>query len=254
MRLDQYLVQQGWVPSRTKAQEMIERGDVRVFIKGENIQAKASLWVDEDVQVILLSDELCKFVSRAGLKLEGALNRTGLKVDKRFFLDVGQSTGGFTDCLLQRGAEVVVGIDSGHGQLHEKIRHHDRVIYFENINARELQNLPIVTAHFPDEGFDGIVMDVSFISQRILWESTLPFLKAGGDFLSLVKPQFEVGIQHLDKRGIVQDDSLFTVVKCDIVEGLKNLNMEVVDYFPSAVEGRDGNQEFFVYAVKKGIM
>lgn len=254
MRLDQYLVQMGWAPSRTKAQEMIERGDVRVFIKGQIVDVKSSLIVDDETRIVLLSEELNKYVSRAGLKLEGALKRTGLLVSKKIFLDVGQSTGGFTDCLLQHGAEVVIGLDTGHGQLHEKIRGHNKVIYFENINARELQNLPVVTSHFPDEGFDGIVMDVSFISQRILWNSTLPYLKRDGDFISLVKPQFEVGIHHLDKRGVVADESLFTVVKCDIVEGLKNLNFEVIDYFPSGVEGRDGNQEFFVYAKKKGIM
>ena len=200
----------------------------------------------------MVSDELNKFVSRAGLKLESALQKSGLDPRKRIFLDVGQSTGGFTDCLLQFGAEVVIGIDTGQGQLHDKIRNHEKVIYFENINARELQNLPLITSHFPEEGFDGIVMDVSFISQKILWHSTLPYLKVGGDFLSLVKPQFEVGIQNLDKKGIVKDQELFTVVKCEIVEGLKNLNMEVIDYFPSGLEGRDGNQEFFVYARKKG--
>jgi len=251
MRLDQYLVQMGWAASRTKAQEMIERGDVRVFVKGDIIDAKASHVVDDQTRVVLVSNELGKYVSRAGLKLEGALERLKLPIQGRLFLDVGQSTGGFTDCLLQRGAEVVVGLDTGHGQLHDKIKNHDRVIAFEGINARELQNLPVVTAHFPDEGFDGIVMDVSFISQKILWHSTLPYLKAGGDFLALVKPQFELGPQQLAKGGIVTEESLFTVVKCEIVEGLKNLNMEVVDYFPSELEGRDGNQEFFVYAKKK---
>lgn len=254
MRLDQYLVQMGWAASRTKAQEMIERGDVRVFVRGDIVDVKPSFAVDDQTRVVLVNDELGKYVSRAGLKLEGALKRTQMSVNKKFFLDVGQSTGGFTDCLLQAGAEVVIGIDTGHGQLHEKIKKHDRVICFEGINARELQNLPIVTAHFPDAGFDGIVMDVSFISQRILWNSTLPYLKPGGDFLALVKPQFELGPQHLDKGGIVRDDSLFTVVKCEIVEGLKNLNMEVIDYFASEVEGRDGNQEFFVYAKKKGVI
>jgi 23S rRNA (cytidine1920-2'-O)/16S rRNA (cytidine1409-2'-O)-methyltransferase len=246
MRLDQYIVQSGWAPSRSKAQEMIERGDVRVFSKGVSVEPKASLTVDDHVRVMLVSAELNKFVSRAGLKLERALDRTGIEVKKKFFLDVGQSTGGFTDCLLQNGAEVVIGIDVGHGQLHEKIRKHDKVIFFENVNARELQNLPVITSHFPDEGFDGIVMDVSFTSQKILWASTLPYLKKGGYFLSLVKPQFEIGMRKLD-----EDESLELVVKCEIVEGLKNLNFEVIDYFPSEVEGRDGTQEFFVYAEKK---
>jgi len=254
MRLDQYIVQMGWAPSRTKAQEMIDRGDVRVFIKGSIVDAKPALIVDDQTRVVMVSHELVKYVSRAGLKLEGALRRTDIPIKGRFFLDVGQSTGGFTDCLLQKGAEVVIGLDTGHGQLHEKIRGHDRVIYFENLNARELQNLPVVTSHFPDDGFDGIVMDVSFISQKVLWTSTLPYLKVGGDFLSLVKPQFEVGIHNLDKNGIVKDEDLFTVVKCEIVEGLKNLNMEVIDYFPSEVEGRDGNKEFFVHAKKKGVV
>lgn len=254
MRLDQYVVQMGWSPSRTKAQEMIERGDVRVFVKGIIVDAKPSLIVDESIRVIVVSQELNKYVSRAGLKLESALVRTQVNVVGKIILDVGQSTGGFSDCLLQAGAEVVIGIDSGHGQLHDNIKQHAKIIAFENINARELQNLPVVTSHFPDAGFDGIVMDVSFISQKILWHSCLPFLKVSGDFLSLVKPQFEVGIQNLDKNGVVRDENLFTVVKCEIVEGLKNLNMEVIDYFPSAVQGRDGNQEFFVHARKKGVL
>lgn len=246
MRLDQYIVQMGWAPSRTKAQEMIERGDVRVIAKGESVEAKASLVVDDKIRVMLVSNELNKFVSRAGLKLEKAMQRTKLDVKGKLFLDVGQSTGGFTDCLLQSGAEVVIGLDVGHGQLHEKIRSHDKVIFFENINARELQNLPVITSHFPDGGFDGIVMDVSFTSQKILWASTLPYLKKGGYFLSLVKPQFEIGLTPLE-----DEDSIFTVVKCEIVEGLKNLNFEVIDYFPSEVEGREGAQEFFVLAQKK---
>lgn len=246
MRLDQFIVQSGWAPSRSKAQEMIERGDVRVFVKGISVEPKASMPVDDKVRVMLVSAELNKFVSRAGLKLERALDRTGLEVKKKFFLDVGQSTGGFTDCLLQNGAEVVIGLDVGHGQLHDKIKNHEKVIFFENVNARELQNLPIITSHFPDEGFDGIVMDVSFTSQKILWPSTLPYLKKGGHFLSLVKPQFEIGIRKLD-----EDESPELVVKCEIVEGLKNLNFDVIDYFPSEVEGRDGTQEYFVYAQKK---
>jgi len=254
MRLDQYIVQMGWSPSRTKAQEMIERGDIRVFVKGTIVDAKPSLEVDDTIRVIVVSQELNKYVSRAGLKLESALARTQVSISGKIILDVGQSTGGFSDCLLQSGAEVVIGIDSGHGQLHENIKKHSQVIAFENINARELQNLPVVTSHFPDAGFDGIVMDVSFISQKILWPSCLPYLKASGDFLSLVKPQFEVGIQNLDKNGVVKDENLFTIVKCEIVEGLKNLNMEVIDYFPSVIQGRDGNQEFFVHARKKGVL
>ena len=246
MRLDQYVIQMGWAPSRSKAQEMIERGDIRVFVKGQNVEPKSSIDVDDHVRVMLVSTELNKFVSRAGLKLERALDRAQVHVKGKFFLDVGQSTGGFTDCLLQRGAEVVIGLDVGHGQLHEKIRNHDKVIFFENINARELQNLPVITSHFPDDGFDGIVMDVSFTSQKILWASTLPYLKKGGHFLSLVKPQFEIGLRKLE-----DEDSLFTVVKCEIVEGLKNLNFEVIDYFPSDIEGREGQQEFFVHAQKK---
>ena len=251
MRLDQYIVHMGWSPSRTKAQEMIERGDVKVLLQGESIDPKASLEITDDHRVLVTSQELNKFVSRGGLKLEAALERTQVKTLGKFFLDVGQSTGGFTDCLLQSGAEVVIGLDSGHGQLHENIKNHKKVIFFENVNARELQNLPIITSHFPDSGFDGIVMDVSFISQKVLWASCLPYLKTEGDFLSLVKPQFEVGINYLDKNGIVKDENLFTVVKCEIVEGLKNLNMEVIDYFPCKLPGRDGNQEFFVHAKKR---
>ena len=155
-------------------------------------------------------------------------------------LDVGQSTGGFTDCLLQRCAAHVVGVDVGHDQLHAKIRNDARVTGIEGVNARTLQNV--------GEPFDLIVADVSFISLTKVLPQWPALLHEGGRVLSLVKPQFEVGADNLARGGIVRDDSLYAVVEKTIRKSCFDAGLIVLDYFDSSITGGDGNREFFIYA------
>jgi 23S rRNA (cytidine1920-2'-O)/16S rRNA (cytidine1409-2'-O)-methyltransferase len=167
-------------------------------------------------------------------------------------LDVGLSTGGFTDCLLQRGVKNIIGIEVGHGQTHPRIANDTRVRIFEGVNARNLRSSAEVVKNFPPKGFDLIVMDVSFISMTLIVSEVLPYLGQRGFFLGLVKPQFEVGPQNLSKGGLVKDISLHSEVEKKIRAVLEKEKMNVMDYFPSELEGKDGNQEYFVLARSLG--
>jgi len=166
-------------------------------------------------------------------------------------LDVGISTGGFSDCLLQKGAAQILGVDVGHGQLHSSLVHHPRLKHLEGLNAREIDQNPEVKALMPEGGFDLIVMDVSFISISLIIPKLSPLLKAGGHLLSLVKPQFEVGHKGLGKGGLVKDPGLYSVVEDKVRSLCQSSGMSVKDYFNSPIEGKDGNREFFIFAQKK---
>lgn len=241
MRADVLLVERGLAPSRTAAQRLIAAG--HVFTRDGSARAaltKPSATVHDDAQIEIEASELDRFVSRGGLKLEGALKQVALDVNGFRCLDVGQSTGGFTDCLLQRGAAHVVGVDVGHDQLHAKIREDLRVTCVEGVNARTLQNV--------GEPFDLIVADVSFISLTKVLPQWLALLGEGGRVLSLVKPQFEVGADNLARGGIVRDESLYAVVERDIRKACIDAGLSVLAYFASTIKGGDGNREFFVYA------
>lgn len=244
MRLDQKLVELGIARSRSQAKEMIEAGNVS--LNGE-LQLKASIKVSEGDSLKVKESELTKFVSRAGLKLEAALDRVKLNPSSLKVLDIGLSTGGFSDCLLQKGAQSVVGIDVGHDQLADKLKEDDRLVSFEGINAKELSKHSDVLEKIKD--VDLIVMDVSFISiLKIIPEfSNCGFLKTPA-ILSLVKPQFELSKKDLNKQGLVKEESKYLDIKENIIFELKNLKYEVEDYFPSPIKGGDGNKEFFVYA------
>lgn len=232
---------------------------------------KASASVGDDVAVEVASNELDRYVSRGGLKLEGALERVSLAVSGFVCLDVGQSTGGFTDCLLRHGVARVVGVDVGHDQLHPSLREDSRVNCIEGVNAREL-NAGLVGAALlgltapdstsnairelvsrqtcADRSFDLIVADVSFISLTKIIAPWFDLLKPDGRVLSLVKPQFEVGAQNLGKGGIVRDESLYASVAETIRSAFVALGFQVHDYFDSSIKGGDGNREFFIYASK----
>jgi len=189
-------------------------------------------------------------VSRGGLKLEGALRHTGLDVTGAVCLDVGQSTGGFTDCLLQHGASLVVGVDVGQGQLHERLRIDPRVLAIEQCNARELSAERLVTAGGPQAAgpFDCVVGDLSFISQTLVWPALLPLLKPNGHLLMLVKPQFELQPEHIGKGGLVKDVALYARVEQRIAQACQGNGLTQRDYFESTITGGDGNREFFVWA------
>jgi len=247
MRADILLVERGLAPSRTAAQRLIAGGHVftRVGRKGTRVAlTKPGVTLDDDVAIEVEASELNRFVSRGGLKLDGALARVGLDVTGLRCLDVGQSTGGFTDCLLQRGAAQVVGVDVGHDQLHPSLRDDVRVIAIESVNAREL------TAATPGVAgnFDLIVADVSFISLTKVLPQWPALLAPGGHVLSLVKPQFEVGAENVARGGIVRDASLYAMVETSTREACAVVGLGVLDYFESPITGSDGNHEFFVYA------
>ncbi len=238
-RADQLLVEQGLAPSRTVAQRLIEAG--RVSWSGGPV-AKAALVLPLSAELAVAADETDRYVSRGGLKLAGALARTGLAVAGRVCLDVGQSTGGFTDCLLQAGAARVVGVDVGHEQLDPRLRADTRVTCIEHANARALD-----PAALPIGAFDLIVADLSFISLTLVLPRLPALLAPAGNMLLLVKPQFEVGPEHVGKGGIVRDASLYPMVADKIRQAAQAAGLRVLDYFDSPIAGTDGNREFFIW-------
>lgn len=244
LRADALLVQQGLVPSRTAAQRLIEAG--RISCDGEPI-LKPSQLLPETAQLKVAPAADGEYVSRGGLKLAGALRHTGIDVHGKHCLDIGQSTGGFTDCLLQHGAANVVGIDVGHGQLHPSLAADPRVEPHEGINARDLENLA-AAGRLHERCFDLIVADVSFISLALIIPQLPPLLTKHGDLLLLVKPQFEVGPAHVGKGGIVTDASLYPHVLERLAQCCGAHHLAVRDRFDSPITGSDGNREFFLHA------
>lgn len=246
-RLDVLLVERGLATSRSQAQALIDAGRVQ-WRQGDQWRTatKASLKLEYDCELRAELGEEQRYASRGGLKLAGALERTGIDPAGMIALDVGQSTGGFTDCLLQARAAKVVGVDVGRDQLVPSLRGDPRVVFYEGINARDLP-IEQLLAHAP-AGFDILVMDVSFISQTLILPGLPHLLKAGGQLLSLVKPQFEVGKAGIGKGGIVRDASLYQKVETDLRKMCGQLGLEVRDYFYSPITGGDGNREFFIHA------
>lgn len=253
MRLDLYLVQNKKAASRSQAQELIHGGQVYYFKENQKIiLKKPNYQVSENHPEILIeAGPVSRFVSRGGLKLEGALRHCDLTVTGFRVLDVGISTGGFTDCLLQQGASQVLGVDVGHDQLHASLRNHPQVRLLEGLNARELDQNPQVRAVTPEGGFDLVVMDVSFISIGLIIPKLPTLLKPGGFLLSLVKPQFEVGPEGLGKGGLVKDPGLYSKVEIKVRSLCQTAGLSVKDYFSSPIEGKDGNREFFIFAQKE---
>lgn len=247
-RADELLVQHGLAPSRSAAQRLIRRGAVRwLSADGWVTPTKAGDDLPPGCQMEIADDAELRYVSRGGLKLEAALGHTGFAVRGMTCLDVGQSTGGFTDVLLQRGAASVVGIDVGHGQLHARLRSDPRVRALEGINARYLRPEQLGEA-LPAGGFDLIVGDLSFISLTLVLPALAPLLGARGELLMLVKPQFELQPADIGKGGLVKDSSAYARVEARLREGCGQAGLTVLDYFDSAIAGGDGNREFFVRA------
>lgn len=251
-RADDLLVQQGLAPTRSAAQRLIRRGAVRwLSPSGWAAPAKAGDDLPPGCRMEVADDAELRYVSRGGLKLEAALDHTGLAVLGMTCLDVGQSTGGFTDVLLQRGATRVVGIDVGHGQLHMKLRTDRRVQALEGINARHLRTDQLGEA-FPAGGFDLIVGDLSFISLTLVLPALAPLLGPHGELLMLVKPQFELQPAQIGKGGLVKDAASYAVVERRLREACAAAGLAVRDWFDSALAGGDGNREFFVRAARDG--
>jgi len=246
LRADALLVQRGQAASRTQAQRLI--GEGRVFADGKAV-GKPSLELPADAALRVVEDDSDRYVSRGGLKLAGALTTTGITVSGKTCLDVGQSTGGFTDCLLQAGAAGVVGVDVGHGQLHGKLKADARVTALEGINCRALTTADLGKA-LPANGFDLIVGDVSFISMTLVLPQLPALLAADGDLLLLIKPQFEVGPHNIGKGGIVRDPSLYREVEGRFLDLARQLGLTAKAWLDSPITGGDGNREFFIWLKK----
>ena len=239
VRLDQLLVKRSLAPSRERAQALILAGVVRV--DGDPVRRSADS-VAEDAELSV--DAGPRFVSRGGEKLDAALDELGLAVSGRVALDIGSSTGGFTDCLLQRGAARVYAVDVGKGQLEWKLRNDPRVVVMEGINAREGVTLP--------EQVDLIVADVSFISLRLVLPPSLSHVRAGGDVLAMVKPQFEAGREAVGRGGIVREIAPRVDAVIAVSERLNAEGVPVIAVVPSRLPGREGNREIFVHARRGG--
>lgn len=240
-RLDVLLVERGLAPSRERAQAILLAGNVRV--NGKRID-KPGVRLATDV-LIELAGEGLRYSSRGGLKLEGALEDFSVTAQDRTCLDVGSSTGGFTDCLLQHGARRVYAVDVTTNQLDWKLQKDSRVVAIER-NARYLKTQDV------GELADLVTMDVSFISVNKVIPAITTLAQIGGDFLILIKPQFELEKRLVGKGGIVRDSALQEKAVASVVSAATALGLEIVGVRPSRVTGTEGNQEFFLHARRSG--
>ena len=241
VRLDKLLVDRGLAASRERAQSMILAGKVLV---DEQKLSKAGAQVGEDCSIRLLGENL-KYVSRGGLKLEHALEHWNIAVSGKVCLDVGASTGGFTDCLLQYGAARVIAVDTGYGQMDFKLRQNARVRLLEKTNARYL------TREAVGVNVELIVMDVSFISATLVLPAVIaaafPEECTGKQVVVLVKPQFEAGREHVGKGGIVRDEIAQKAAVDKVRSALSSLGVIRTDTIESPILGAEGNREFLLY-------
>ena len=237
MRLDSFLADNGACDSRTDAKNFILAGAVNVNGK---VVKKPSFEVlgTEDIRVDKSSK---KYVSRGGLKLEGALQAFNIDPTGAIAIDVGASSGGFTDCLLQKGAVRVIAVDSGYGQIAEKLRFDERVTVIENYNARYMKPSDFVFT--PTLA----VMDVSFISAKLIIPAVYHVLADNGVFVCLIKPQFEVGRAGLNKKGIVKNDTLRKSAVDDVTSFASHIGFSTVSIIESPILGGDGNVEYLAY-------
>ena len=244
IRVDLLAVQRGLAPTRSAAARLIESGALRVR-HGDTwrVARKAGDPVDDDCTLEVTDDAEIRFVSRGGLKLEAAIARCGIDVSGMTCLDIGQGTGGFTDVLLQRGATHVVGVEVGHGQVHARLAADRRVTVLEGVNARHLE-----AAQLPVGQFDLVVGDLSFISLTLVLPALLPLMN--GDLLLLVKPQFELQRVDIGKGGLVKSPAAYGHVEAKLRKACANHGLVVRDWFTSAIDGGDGNREFFLRAAR----
>ena len=242
IRVDLYLSANGYSKSRTSAQKSIREGCVEI---DGVIVRKESDRIDETREHNVKIIATCPYVSRGGLKLEAALNAFSVDVRGLSALDIGASTGGFTDCLLQHGASKVCALENGSGQLDEKLRNDPRVYSVENVNARHLNAsmLPFQPSL--------VVMDVSFISQTLILPVLHDIMDPDSLFISLVKPQFEVGRQAIGKGGIVKDEKSAKDALLHVIECAGSCGIGIEGYIDSPIPGGDGNKEYLIFGRKK---
>jgi 23S rRNA (cytidine1920-2'-O)/16S rRNA (cytidine1409-2'-O)-methyltransferase len=237
IRLDVALVDSGLAPSRERARGLILAG--RVAVDGQVI-AKAGAQVTVD-SLLAIAQPDHPYVGRGGVKLAGALDTFAIDPTGRRALDIGASTGGFTDVLLQRGAASVVALDVGHGQLAWRLRNDPRVLVREGVNARAL------TSDDVPQAVDLVTIDVAFISLRYIFPALPPFLSGQADVVALVKPQFEAGREEVGKRGLVTDPLVHDAVIARVTEAAETNGLRRLAMTPSPITGATGNQEFFLH-------
>ncbi len=238
MRLDIYLTQNGFSDSRTKAKAILEEN--RVIVNGKSI-TKASFDVAETDKVEVIPSEKTEYVGRGGFKLEKALQEFNVSPKGLICADIGASTGGFTQCLLMGGAKKVYAVDSGTNQLAEKVRQDSRVVCMEKTNARTLDENSF------GEKVSFVVMDVSFISQTLLFPAIKRIIKDNCDIITLVKPQFEVGKSNIGKNGIVKDEKARKAALNNVIEAASTFGFTYVSHTDSPITGGDGNIEYLLH-------
>ena len=239
-RLDTVLVQRGIAPSRERARALIMEG--KILVEGAPA-TKAGTMVHTDAAIEVRGGDI-PFVSRGGLKLEAALEHFGIDLRGLTAMDVGSSTGGFTDCMLQRGARKVYCIDVGYGQLSWSLRNDPRVVLFERTNIRYLERERV------PETIDVATVDVSFISLRKVLAKVAQFIGDSGGMLALVKPQFEVGKGEVGRGGIVRDEEKRIAAVASVRDYAETVGLKTVGVFQSPVPGQKGNREYFLYVRK----
>ncbi len=239
-RVDVLLMEKGKTKSREQAQQYIKNNQVYA---DDKLVIKPSEKLDEGT-ALEIRGELQKYVSRGGYKLEGAINKLELDLEGKICIDVGASTGGFTDCMLQNGAVKVYAIDVGTSQLDEKLRHDDRVISIESTNINDIESRNF-------DKIDFIAIDVSFVSLTRIMEKVKELLKEDGELITLIKPQFEAGREFLNKKGIVKNEKVRKKVVENIRKYVTSLDMNVKDIIESPIKGGDGNVEYLMWCKMK---
>jgi len=240
-RIDKLLMEKRIVPSRERARSLVTEG--RILVEGHRMD-KPGIKIDVDASIRIQGEDQ-PYVSRGGKKLEGALKAFGFDPKDRVVMDVGASTGGFTDCVLQKGAKKVYAVDVGYGQLAWKLQKDPRVVNLERRNVRYLKKEEV-----PEE-VNLILIDTSFISIEKFLQHLLGFLKKGGDIISLIKPQFEVGKGEVGKGGVVRDANLHQKVIERISQFGLGLGLKVLQVIESPLLGPKGNKEFFIHFKKE---
>ncbi|MCI5821844.1 MAG: TlyA family RNA methyltransferase [Lachnospiraceae bacterium] len=241
-RLDVLLVQRGLAPSREKAKTMIMEGNVFVANQRED---KAGTFFDDKVEIEVRGTTL-KYVSRGGLKLEKAMNQFGLSLQGKICMDIGASTGGFTDCMLQNGAVKVYSVDVGYGQFAWKLRQDERVVCMEKTNIR------YVTPEDIEDVLDFASVDVSFISLTKVLTPARELLREGGEMVCLIKPQFEAGKDKVGKKGVVRDPQVHKEVIESVIAYAKSIGFDILHLEYSPIKGPEGNIEYLVHIKKSG--
>lgn len=241
-RLDVLLVEQGYASSREKARAVIMAGDV--FVNGEREDKAGASFDPEKIKTLVVKEAALPYVSRGGLKLEKALQVFPLTVSGKVCMDIGASTGGFTDCMLQNGAERVYAVDVGHGQLAWSLRNDERVVCMERTNFRYITEAEI------SEKIDFASCDVSFISLTKILLPARNLLREEGEMVCLIKPQFEAGREKVGKKGVVKDREVHREVICRVMDFAADIGFRILDLSFSPIRGPEGNIEYLLYLRK----